>query len=280
MLNRTALILFAALAGTAAAQDITPTSSSRDVNIYQFLYDSFWRESSSKNTNANSTDTEGAFEEDLIEDFNTLFQLTQGRALQESDVWFGGIVNFTELEARAVDYDIGEATVSSTSDQTTTFQVTSPVRISITASMDTDTDFGTPTSELDASASVTLTGPSGTLFEVSSSAPEVAYGEAKLWLQPGTYTLTVHGEANVTADQYTNPQDPYAEWQQATVELGATLHSFCPADFDANGVVDQADKDAFMVEWNARTPEADFDGNGRVNNRDRRRFNRAFNGGC
>jgi hypothetical protein len=66
----------------------------------------------------------------------------------------------------------------------------------------------------------------------------------------------------------------------ATSWWNMSIRFFCPSDYDTNGTVNSADRDAFLNAWNAGSLNADTDGNGVVNSTDRTTFLLAHGSGC
>ncbi|MCG3123287.1 MAG: hypothetical protein GIKADHBN_01699 [Phycisphaerales bacterium] len=98
-----------------------------------------------------------------------------------------------------------------------------------------------------------------------------AHGRAgpALLARPGRATL-----AATTRFEVTPPHDSY---RIGLTRIGEDL---CPADFDGSGFVDTDDFDAFVVAFEAGTPDADFDGSGFVDTDDFDAFVLAFEAGC
>ncbi|MFP2927574.1 GC-type dockerin domain-anchored protein [Pyxidicoccus sp. 3LG] len=93
------------------------------------------------------------------------------------------------------------------------------------------------------------------------------------WVNAGPYTL--QGDVSALVDARNNGG---AATSSATWDLDFQL--FCPADYDANGTVNTADRDAFLNAWNAGSLDADVNGNHSVDATDRTTYLIAYGAGC
>ncbi|WP_164019677.1 GC-type dockerin domain-anchored protein [Pyxidicoccus trucidator] len=92
------------------------------------------------------------------------------------------------------------------------------------------------------------------------------------WVNAGPYTL--QGDVSALVDAKNNLSGT------ASASWTMDFQLFCPSDYDVNGTVNTADRDAFLSAWNAGSLDADADGNGTVNATDRTTFLLAYGAGC
>ncbi len=80
------------------------------------------------------------------------------------------------------------------------------------------------------------------------------------WLYAGTYSVSADLDASAF---YSMP---------SAGELSLSFRVYHKTDFDTNGVIDRADRDAFIAQYRARTAAADYNGDGVTNRNDRISF--------
>ncbi|MCP3137679.1 GC-type dockerin domain-anchored protein [Pyxidicoccus xibeiensis] len=143
---------------------------------------------------------------------------------------------------------------------------------------------GDATADSDASAAGRVFGGSASLVHIANldtgvPAISIDIGNSDTdsvrrrgWLNAGPYTL--QGDVSALVDARSN----VAGTASATWVLDFQL--FCPADYDANGTVGAADRDAFLNAWNAGHLNADVNGSGTVDSTDRTTFLIAYGAGC
>lgn len=269
------LLVASSLVKPTHAQDITLLHADREVELDFFLYDSFWRESDRKVV-FEAAEGFGPFDESLDDDFNTLYQFTHGEAVHDSDISPQRVLATFEMFSTAIDYDAGEATVAGTADLDLLFNVEVPVRYRIYGEMSSFFD----STEGDTFTSIYLASGPEILFSLTNGRNTSTDATGTGWLKPGIYQLDAFALADVTADQYSNPHNHNEPWQEAQSDLILDFQTFCPGDFNFDGVVDVNDWNQYLAAWQAGNLDADVDNNGVVDMTDRLLFGQALNLGC
>lgn len=268
---RFTVITVTTLAGTAplaTAQTFGNIDSNRNVIADARVFD---LDDGDSDFSSDSTINPGVFAASVSASVNTRNQRTFGdsAAEQSSGVSASGISIFGRVEASAFGADeSGGGNTSASTDLLATFSVTETTRISLSSFGLSDLNSNPNAS---ATATISLTNRNGdTVYSFSITGDE---GRSTFlgWVQPGDYIFSASAECGIEFSGAINEEDDrFVFFTEA--EVDASITPFSGADFDANGEVNRADRDAFIAAWNARDLAADFDGNGRVNRADRRAF--------
>ena len=80
------------------------------------------------------------------------------------------------------------------------------------------------------------------------------------WLYAGTYAVSAEFTASAAA------------YMPSAGEMGLSFRIYHKTDFNVDGVINTADRDAFLAAYQTRDPAADYNGNGVVNKADRVSF--------
>lgn len=269
-----AIPLFAA--ASAQAQFLTPIEGTRSVSATITATDSV--------TNISSSDTRRT---DSFQDFDESLALNASADPRYDDTHSHVDANGSGTETSSITGSRISASVSATADGTSqvsggrgyatgnadfylTFQVNRFARYVVAgdARADAAASYGGSTA-LVYIASLTTGVPVLSIDIGNTDADSV---RRRGWVFPGQYTL--QGDVSALVDSKNNATGT------ASSSWSMDFQLFCPSDYDVNGVVNSADRDAFLNAYNAGSLDADADGNGVVNDTDRTTFLLAYGSGC
>ncbi len=101
-------------------------------------------------------------------------------------------------------------------------------------------------------------GPSIAWYDVQGAGDDDAQFVG--WLYAGTYAVAAHLDAGA------------GQTMPAAGELSLSFRVYHKTDYNTDGNINRADKDAFLVQYRARTAAADYNGDGVTNRSDRVSF--------
>jgi hypothetical protein len=271
-----AIPLFAA--ASAQAQFITPTEGTRSVSATVIAKDDGI-------TNVNESDSLRTYG---FEDFNESLELRARDFPQYDDTHSHADSNGSGTETSSITASSISAEVSASANGTTqsalsrgyatgnadfylTFQLNRFARYTVAgdATADTTANVYGGSTALVYIASLTTGAPVLSIDIGNTDADSV---RRKGWLFPGPFTL--QGDVSALVDAKAGTAGTASSWWKMDIKF------FCPSDYDTNGTVNLADRDAFLNAWNAGSLDADADGNGVVNSTDRTTFLLAYGAGC
>jgi hypothetical protein len=270
-----AIPLFAAAA--AQAQLITPVEGTRSVSATISATDSG---TNIVHDDTRRTDGFAEFDEDLVlkasndpryDDTHSHVE-ANGSGTQTSSITGSRITASLSATAEgAAQISSGRGYATGNAEFYLTFQVNQLARYMVAADAQAD---GAGTAFGGGSALVYIAHFDGGMpilsLDVGSSATDSVRGRG--WVAAGTYRL--QGDTSALVDARINVAGT------ASASWSADVQFFCGADYNVNGAVTTADRDAFLQAWSAGRQDADVDGNGTVNATDRTLYLTAFNQGC
>ncbi|WP_163993122.1 GC-type dockerin domain-anchored protein [Pyxidicoccus caerfyrddinensis] len=273
-----AVPLFAATSAFAQAQFITPSEGTRSVSATVIAKDDGV-------TNVNEEDSRRTYG---FEDFNESLVLKASDFPQYDDTHSHADSNGSGTETSSITGSSISAEVTASANGTTqsalsrgyatgnadfylTFQLNRYARYVVAgdATADTTANVYGGSASLVYIASLTTGVPVLSIDIGNTDADSV---RRKGWLFPGPFTL--QGDVSALVDAKAGTAGTATAWWKMDIRF------YCPSDYDTNGTVNLADRDAFLNAWNAGSLDADADGNGVVNSTDRTTFLLAYGAGC
>lgn len=267
------------LATSAQAQVITPVEGSRSVSASISAVDPVTNvvESDSRQTSGFA-----AFNESLELNANTLYEDSpsrvdaNGSGAQQSSITATRITASVSATAEGVALDsAAQGQGMGNADFYLTFEVNRRARFVVAADARADTNASTSGVPFGGSTALVYIAnlESGTpVLSIDIGATESDSVRRTGWMPAGPYTL----QGDVSALVNANGRGSGV----ASASWSMDLKLFCASDYDVNGVVNAADRTAFLSAWSTGSAQADIDGNGVVNTADRDTFLLAHGRGC
>lgn len=248
--------------GTAQAQDVTVLSATRGVSSQAFGYD--WDFYGGEQDGDASNATFGVFAYEAYVDLQEWYggQVGTGIGSIDSDISAAGIFASWDLYAACIDTGVYQGDAAAYGDLDATFDVTSRVRARVIFEAFC---YGTYSFMY---ASLRNTGTNQQVLNLSIFSDDDGSSGVTTWLQPGTY--------NVQSDAECGAWGTYGTDDESSAVVNISVEFFKASDFNADGIVDTADRSAFLANFNAGLMTADFDGNGVVNSTDKNLFLKAW----
>lgn len=265
-----ALLVLAA--APASASTFTPTSAQREVKSRSYIYDSWWREATTR-LQTKTSSALGSWEDTASTTLTVPFQHTEGDAYQVSDI--GGELIYSEIYANssAYDYDAGTATADNRGSFNTTFTLASRARVSFWTEIGAWGNSPAPVIE----GAVSFKKGASTLLSRSIDDFGGDDGFFYGYLQAGTYSISASTRAELTGTQRGDyPDGP----ETASSYLIVYMVPYCLSDFDLDASVTSWDLSLYQDSYSANDLAADVDGDGDVDAADLAAFQAAYNSGC
>lgn len=266
-------------ATSAEAQRITPIEGSRSVSASISAVDAV---TNVVDSDSRRTEAFAPFNDVIVLDANTQYPGSPSRVNAKGSGAQNSLITDRQIQASISASAEGLANDASArgqgvgnADMYLTFELNRRARYVLTAdaaASSTATTSGQPFGGVSSLLYIANLESGTPVLSIDISGGEVASESKVGWMPAGPYTFQGDVSALVDARVQANGK--------ASGSWSVNLRLFCASDFNANGVVDGADRAAFLSAWNAGNPTADIDGNGVVNRADHDVFMLAHGRGC
>jgi len=247
----------------ARAQTVTVTSSTHRVETQAFGYD--WDFNNGEIDSAISTALSGSFYDTVLVDLNEWYggHVGTGTGSVDSNLSTSFIGAVFDLYASCLNVGVYQADCSSVGVLDTKFTIHTRRRAVIDFEALCYDDYSW------AFAYVKKVGAASSILSLDVFGNDDGGAAKTTWLQVGNYEFYAEGNCGAFGT--------YGTSDDSTCVVDVKIRFFHEADYNASGVIDLADRSAFLAAYNAGSLNADFNGDGVLTKSDRSAFLASWN---